>query len=128
VLIGGRSSRGYRNIRLCGGTGDRSQVRTVHRVVAEAFHGPLPPEMQVRHLDGNRENNAPSNLAYGTRSENMQDQVRHGVHYMAGKTHCKRGHLFDEANTYRGAGKRDCRTCRRDATNRSRQYAKAGAR
>ena len=27
------------------------------------------------------------------------------------KTHCPRGHLYDEANTYRSGNKRSCRTC-----------------
>ena len=33
--------------------------------------------MVVRHLDGDRYNNAASNLAYGTPNENVYDSVRH---------------------------------------------------
>jgi WhiB family redox-sensing transcriptional regulator len=37
-------------------------------------------------------------------------------HPQASKTHCKRGHRFDAANTYYTPdGKRRCRTCLRDA-------------
>lgn len=32
----------------------------------------------------------------------------------AAKTHCVRGHLFDEENTYVHNGRRDCRTCIRE--------------
>jgi hypothetical protein len=39
-------------------------------IVCLAFHG--PPE--VRHLDGNRQNNKPGNLAWGSRRENERDK------------------------------------------------------
>lgn len=38
------------------------------------------------------------------------------------KTHCKHGHVFDEANTYLNKnGGRACRTCHKGLTNRSNQ-------
>lgn len=43
--------------------------RTVHRLVADAFLGPIPNKMQVRHKDGNRWNNHLSNLEIGTKAE-----------------------------------------------------------
>lgn len=51
--------------------------RNIHSVVAEAFIGPRPTGMVVRHVDGNRYNNAASNLAYGTPNENVYDSVKH---------------------------------------------------
>ena len=35
-----------------------------------------------------------------------------GEHFRR-QTHCKWGHPFDENNTYQRAGRRECRTCRR---------------
>jgi hypothetical protein len=85
----------------------------VHRLVAAAFLGPCPEGKEVRHLDGNPANNDLSNLAYGTRSENRLDRVVHGVDHNARKTHCKRGHAFDDVNTYsRPEGGRRCRACK----------------
>lgn len=52
---------------------------TVHAVVATTFLGEAPTGHEVRHLDGNRENCAISNLAWGTRLDNMRDQYRHGT-------------------------------------------------
>ena len=56
----------------------KQSARCVHQVVAQAFHGPRPEGMQVRHLDGNTMNCNASNLSYGTAVENGQDKVRHG--------------------------------------------------
>lgn len=50
-----------------------------HVVVAETFHGARPDGLEVRHLDGQRDNCAAANLAWGTRSQNMRDKDRHGT-------------------------------------------------
>lgn len=91
-------------------------ARYVHQLVAHVHIGPCPPGQDVRHLDGNPANNDASNLAYGTRSQNVLDSVAHGTHRSANadKTHCPRGHPYNEANTYIDpSGRRRCRTCRR---------------
>lgn len=51
----------------------------VHQLVCMAFHGPKPPGMQVRHLDGDKSNNLPDNVIWGTCLENHGDQIRHGT-------------------------------------------------
>ncbi len=51
--------------------------RSVHVLVAEAFHGPRPEGLQVRHLDDNKTNNIPENLKYGTAKENGEDRRLH---------------------------------------------------
>ncbi len=55
----------------------------VHRLVALTFHGPCPPWQEVRHLDGNPQNNRADNLAYGTRTENILDVYRVGKAWRA---------------------------------------------
>lgn len=86
---------------------------TVHRLVAEAFHGTVEGWI-VRHLNGDPHDNRAENLAIGTHSENEQDKLRHGMHPSANKTHCIRGHEFTPENTYRRTnGRRACRACRR---------------
>ena len=97
----------------------RRRSRLVHRLVAEAFIGPCPLGQEVRHGDGNPKNNFASNLSYGTRSDNMQDRLRHGNDPHARQTHCKRDHEFTPENTYRTPqGRRHCRTCVRAAQSR----------
>jgi len=111
VLVG-RPGLEYPRVTLSGP--GRRQLRSVHSLVAEAFIGPRPSGLDVRHLDGDRYNPRASNLRFGTRSENMQDSVAHGTHPMASKTHCLRNHEFTAQNTLLSGGKRYCRACRRD--------------
>lgn len=91
------------------------RTRPVHVLVCLAFHGPRPnPSSVVRHLNGVSSDNKPENLAWGTHSENNFDLVRHGTHWLAAKTHCAKGHEFNEENTYfRPEGGRRCRKCKR---------------
>lgn len=49
-------------------------------MVLRAFVGEPPAGHECRHLDGDRQNNALDNLAWGTRAENVADTIRHGRH------------------------------------------------
>lgn len=51
----------------------------VHQMICWAFHGPCPKGKECRHKDGDPTNNRASNLAWGTRLENIRDQIDHGV-------------------------------------------------
>jgi len=66
--------RGYLRYTLAGG-----RRRFAHVLVLTTFVGPCPPGMECRHLDGNRENPALSNLAWGTKKENAEDKALHGT-------------------------------------------------
>jgi len=50
---------------------------TLHKLMATTFLGKRKINMQVRHLDGNKENNKLSNLCYGTALENAKDRKNH---------------------------------------------------
>lgn len=85
----------------------------VHRLVLQAFVGPAPEGTEALHRDGNAGNNTLSNLRWGTKSENSRDQIAHGTHPFASRTHCPADHPYSEANTYRHprTGHRHCREC-----------------
>lgn len=53
--------------------------RYVHQLVCEAFIGPCPEGMEVRHGPNGRSDNSISNLSYGTRSQNELDKRRDGT-------------------------------------------------
>lgn len=90
---------------------DKRYKKKVHRLVAQAFLGPCPELHEVCHRDGVPSNNVPENLYYGTRSQNVLDQVKHGVHNSSSKTHCPQGHEYTEANTRMYRNRRNCRAC-----------------
>lgn len=71
------NSHGYLRVRLT--VNGRRRVYLVHKLVALAFLPPCPsPAHEVRHLDGNRQNNVAENIAWGTRKDNADDRERHG--------------------------------------------------
>lgn len=70
---------GYKGFSIYDGDG-KQHIVLLHKIVADAFLGPKPsPEMEVRHLDGNALNCLPSNLAWGTRKQNVEDAIIHGT-------------------------------------------------
>lgn len=108
----------YMKVDLSRDGGFRS--RPVHRLVGEAFYGPLPEGLQTRHLNGNSFDNRLENLRYGTHLENMRDSVEHGTHVslrFKARSHCSKGHEYTPENTWRApTGSRICRRCSIDRT------------
>jgi hypothetical protein len=77
---------GYLEVYLSDRTRGRNRKhRTVHSLVAEAFHGPRAGNQDIMHLDGNRANNRADNLCYGTRSENLVQTYQYGGRIANGK-------------------------------------------
>lgn len=106
--------RGYPRVTLVQ-DGRQKKIR-VHLLVMRAFVGEAPAGMEVCHNDGDSGNPALANLRYDTHQANAVDAVRHGANAQAGRTHCPKGHPYDEANTVSypsSEGRRYCLTCRR---------------
>lgn len=104
-------SNGYHQVNLC--ANGKATNYYIHILVAAAFLGPRPAGMDVCHNDGDKTNNAVSNLRYDTRSNNILDSVATGAHHAASRIHCPRNHAYDEQNTYISPkGGRVCRKCR----------------
>lgn len=98
---------GYRRFNYGG------QIRKAATAVAEAFHGPRPAGLLVRHLNGRSADDRAVNLRYGTKAENTFDSIEHGTHHYAAATHCKRGHEFTPENTRMEGRGRRCLACKR---------------
>lgn len=59
----------------------KGKPKDVHQLVALGFIGERPDGKEVAHLDGNKLNVSPSNLAYVTRKENNSHRLLHGTDY-----------------------------------------------
>lgn len=69
---------GYLTVGLYAEKGKKPTTHLIHRLVVQTFDGePSEGRSDVRHLDGQKDNNTLKNLAWGTRSENMQDVISH---------------------------------------------------
>lgn len=80
----------------------------------------IPGDWEVDHICMNRRCVRPDHLRVVPPIVNLMENTRAVPAKNRLKTHCKRGHLFDEANTRRflmpsGNMGRSCRTCMREA-------------
>jgi len=69
---------GYKSVNFS--RSNKSHVLTIHRLLALTFIGEPPtPKHEVCHINGDPLDNRLENLRWGTRSENVQDAIRHGT-------------------------------------------------
>lgn len=110
-LSGGKAKNRW-GVRLTNAKGKKRSL-LVHHLVLEAFVGPRPsPEIHACHNNGDAFDNRLENLRWDTPSANSLDLVKHGNHYNARKTHCKRGHELTPENTY--SKYRRCLICKKE--------------
>lgn len=89
VLKPWRATNGYLQVSLVPDDREPGSKQTwnplLHRLILLAFEGPpdvdpddLHAAYDVRHRDGDKENNRLSNLQYASKAVNMRDNLRHG--------------------------------------------------
>ena len=102
------NNNGYGTLPVGRRTLGEAHVVIAHRYAYESLIGLIAPGLQLDHLCRNRLCVNPDHLEPVTPGENTRRAAS------AKKTHCKRGHAFNEANTYivPGTGRRSCHTCR----------------
>lgn len=93
-----------------------------HRFSYQLYKGMIPEGLVIDHLCRNKSCVNPTHLEAVTHRENC---IRGNVgknNQFAGKTHCKRGHEFNNTNTYiKPDGYRECMKCRKFRDDRSKQ-------
>jgi hypothetical protein len=104
---------GYGQIR------SNNRLSVAHRVAYELYVGQIPDGLCVLHRCDVPACANPGHLFVGSKKDNTQDMIKKGrdarllAYANRKKTHCMRGHLFDEENTYwMKGGHRQCLLCK----------------
>ena len=108
--LGGYYDNGYSQFMLYPGI-----KTTGHRAAYILLRGPIPTGLETDHLCRNRWCVNPYHLELTTHRENVRRSPLLADPLVArkerAKTHCPRGHAYDEENTRRYKGSRQCRAC-----------------
>jgi hypothetical protein len=111
IWIGAITSNGYGSFGVSSGRG-----KSAHRHAYLTLVGPIAPGLDLDHLCRNRDCVNPDHLEPVTRQVNV-DRGDAGKH-QSSKTHCAKGHAYDEKNTRWRPDRensRDCRACKNAA-------------
>lgn len=136
----GRTDSGY-GVFFTGNPGGKTVL--AHRAAFMLAYGPITGGLFACHKCDNPRCVRPDHMFLGTQADNVRDCARKGRRSprvftpemrekgrlkRLERTTCKRGHPFDEVNTYFDPdGCRNCRECRRQALRASRARRKSEA-
>jgi len=86
-LLARPARNGYPSVALSNGSNKKAHY--VHTLVLSSFVGKRPSGAQCRHLNGDRTDNRPANLAWGTAKDNAADMIRHNRSTRGDKSSCR---------------------------------------
>lgn len=90
------------------GSSGRSDARLAHRISYELHYGLIPGDLQVDHLCRNPSCVNPTHLELVT----MQENIRRSPLSKGNRTHCPKGHPYDDENTIWFGPNNQWRKCR----------------
>jgi len=106
IWTGCKDPKGYGSINI-----ERRHVK-VHRFAYETVFGAIPKGLEIDHLCRNPSCVEPTHLEAVTSRENTLRGDRFSMGRLnRDKTHCLRGHPYDEDNTYKHRNHRYCKAC-----------------
>jgi hypothetical protein len=76
------NKKGYHYVNLGAGQNNRKEV---HYWIASTFMGERPTGFEINHKDGNKNNNAPDNLEFVTRGENIRHAFANKLNHSGSK-------------------------------------------
>lgn len=88
----------------------RGRIVQAHRASYELHRGPIPVGFELDHLCRVRACVNPAHLEPVTHAENARRSPLVGTNQRS-KTHCPKGHPYDEENTILYGVRRSCRAC-----------------
>lgn len=93
----------------------KSRTHNVHRFVYELLRGPIPKGLECHHTCHVRTCCNPDHIELLTRAEHRKLVRIAPTNGYEKKTHCPKGHPYDDENTarYGGNNRRRCRICER---------------
>lgn len=107
---------GYGSLTFADPETGRRMPFNVHRLMAAEWFGVVTSRgVQVDHLCRNRKCWEPAHLEIVSRKVNLLRGTNPAADN-ARKTHCSKGHPFDDENTYHSRGRRYCKECARAGT------------
>lgn len=107
----------------------RGKIYSAHRIAWELVNGPIPDGILLCHSCDNPPCCNIEHLWLGTSKDNSRDMSSKGRNFQQKKIQCRRGHFYNEVNTYNTSeGKRACRECHRLAQLRYTQFLDSQAR
>ena len=110
---------------FCHSINSRNAIKA-HRFAFTVFRRELSSTECVLHRCDVRECVNPEHLFTGTRSDNNRDMFAKRRAWQAQATHCASGHEYTPENTDSRDGRRYCRQCGRDSTQKRRREKRDG--
>lgn len=114
-----RGGYGRISVKLDGGIW---RPQSAHRVAYQIFIAPIPVGLELDHLCRVRNCCNPWHLDPVTKTVNVRRGLAHVTsgQWLRDRTHCPKGHPYDDANTAIRNGRRHCRACDRDRAQKNR--------